>query len=211
MEAKMLYSRMPDIIHKRLTRRYYDPGNPIIMAGQENNYVFFLVDGEAEASIQNSDGSFATVYLYKTNSIFGELEPFYSDFHPVSIIATKRCVTEALSQRDFLEWLENDFESTKLLIRIIAEKLVRNSHLISEVSLLSVRERVLRCIAISNYDNKLSTLTKQQLSIEANAPIRSVNRAVAECTKLGLITYKNKQFYIINPSVVMDYLPPMLK
>lgn len=64
MEAKMLYSRMPDIIHKRLTRRYYDPGNPIIMAGQENNYVFFLVDGEAEASIQNSDGSFATVYLY---------------------------------------------------------------------------------------------------------------------------------------------------
>lgn len=207
----MLYSRMPDIIHKRLTRRYYDPGNPIIMAGQENNYVFFLVDGEAEASIQNSDGSFAAVYLYKTNSIFGELEPFYSDFHPVSIIATKRCVTEALSQRDFLEWLENDFESTKLLIRIIAEKLVRNSHLISEVSLLSVRERVLRCIAISSYDNKLSTLTKQQLSIEANAPIRSVNRAVAECTKLGLITYKNKQFYIMNPSVVMDYLPPMLK
>lgn len=130
MDVEMLHSRMPIAIRKKLMKKIYAPGNPIIMAGYENQYVFFLIEGEAEAFIQNNDGTVATVYLYKSNSIFGEVEPFYNDFKPVSITATKKCVVEALHQSDFLEWLKSDFEATKLLIRIISEKLIRNGQLI---------------------------------------------------------------------------------
>ena len=154
--------------------------------------------------------SVAAVYLYKSNSIFGEVEPFYNDFKPVSITATKKCIVEALYQTDFLEWLKSDFEATKLLIRIISEKLIHNGQLIEEMSLLSVRKRVLRCIAIYNHKGQLHKLTKKQLSIEANTPIRSVNRAIAECVKIGLISYENKQIHIKNLAVVMEHLPSIL-
>ena len=210
MDAEILRGRMPITIRKKLMKKIYDPGNPIIIAGYENKYVFFLIEGEAEASIQNNDGTVATVYLYKSNSIFGEVEPFYNDFKPVSITATKKCIVEALHQTDFLEWLKSDFEATKLLIRIISEKLIHNGQLIEEMSLLSVRKRALRCIAIYNHKGQLYKLTKKQLSIEANTPIRSVNRAIAECVKMGLISYENKQIHIKNLAVVMEHLPSIL-
>ena len=49
---------------------------------------------------------------------------------------------------------------------------------IEEISLMNVQERVLRRIAIHAYGNRLHLLTKQQISLEANTPIRSVNRAI---------------------------------
>ena len=70
-----------DYNSQKANEKIYDPGNPIIIAGYENKYVFFLIEGEAEASIQNNDGTVAAVYLYKSNSIFGEVEPFYNDFN----------------------------------------------------------------------------------------------------------------------------------
>lgn len=85
MDTEILRGRMPITIRKKLMKKIYDPGNPIIIAGYENKYVFFLIEGEAEASIQNNDGTVAAVYLYKSNSIFGEVEPFYNDFKPVSL------------------------------------------------------------------------------------------------------------------------------
>lgn len=57
MDAEILRGRMPITIRKKLMKKIYDPGNPIIIAGYENKYVFFLIEGEAEASIQNNDGT----------------------------------------------------------------------------------------------------------------------------------------------------------
>lgn len=40
MDVEMLRSRMPIAIRKKLMEKIYAPGNPIIMAGYENKYVF---------------------------------------------------------------------------------------------------------------------------------------------------------------------------
>lgn len=202
---------MPEYVVKRLISRHYEAGNPIIMAGLDNKHVYFLVEGNAEASIQNSNGSLATVYLYTPNSMFGELEPFYEGIKPVSIIALTPCIIDVLYRDDFIEWLQNDFEAVKALICNIAQKLVHNSELIEEMSLLSVRERVLRCVAIYQHQNMLDRLTKKQLSIHANVPIRSMNRAIAECVQQGLLIYQDKHFYILDQLAIMNYLPASLR
>lgn len=211
MDVDLLRNRMPERMRKRLIKRQYSPGEPMIMAGDDNDYVFFLIEGEAEASIQSKEGFLTSVCLYRASSIIGEIEPFYHGLKPVSIMAATTCVVEVLYKNDFIEWLQNDFASTKLLIGIIAQKLVNNGLLIEEMSLLSVKERVLRCIASYHYKRALPSLTKKQLSVEANAPIRSVNRAIVECTKQDLIYYQNKQFYIKNFASVMKYLPDLIK
>ena len=202
---------MPEYISKRLIRRYYEVGSPIIMAGLENKYVYFLVEGNAEASIQNSNGSLATVYLYTPNSMFGEIEQFYDGNKPVSIISLTPCIIDVLYRDDFIEWLQNDFDAVKALIHIIAQKLVHNSELIEEMSFLSVRERILRCIAIYQHQNMLDQLTKKQLAIQANTPIRSVNRAIAECVQQGLFIYQDRHFHLLNQKAIMDYLPNSLR
>lgn len=206
-----LRSYMPNSISAKLIKKKYAPGSPILMAGYDNHYVFFLRDGYAEAYIQNSQGTVATIYAYKPNSIFGEIEPFWNELKPVSITAVTPCIVEMLHHRDFIEWLKNDFTAVSLLLSVLANKLVSNSFLIEEISLMSVQERVLRRIAIHTYSNRLYALTKHQLSLEVNTPIRSINRAISQSSRDGLFTYQNRHFEILNEQAVMEFLPEILK
>jgi probable cAMP-binding regulatory protein len=208
---KDLRSYMPDSISSKLIKKRYSSGTPILLAGYDNHYVFFLQDGYAEAYIQNSQGTVATIHAYKPNSIFGEIEPFCNELKPVSITTVTPCVVEMLHHEYFIEWLKNDFTAVSILLGILADKLVSNSLLIEEISLMNVQERVLRRIAVYKYSNRLNSLTKQQLSLEANAPIRSVNRAIAKSARDGLFTYQNHQFEVLNEHAIMNFLPEALK
>lgn len=208
---KDLRSYMPDSISSKLIEKQYVSGTPILLAGYDNHYVFFLRSGYAEAYVQNSQGTVATIHAYKPNSIFGEIEPFWNELKPVSITAVTPCAVEMLHHNIFIEWLKNDFTAVSILISILADKLVSNSLLIEEISLMNVQERILRRIAIHKYSNKLHALTKHQLSLEANTPLRSVNRAIAKSSQDGLFTYQNRHFKILNEQAVMAFLPEALK
>ncbi len=166
---------MPESVSKRLIRKYYKAGSPIILAEMENNYVYFLVEGSAEAAVLHCNGAIASVYLYEPGGIFGEIEPFYEGVKPVTITALTPCVVDILYKDDFIQWLKEDFEATKALISLIALKLVRSSERIEEITILSVRERVLRCVAVYQHKNILNRLTKSLLANETGAPVRSIN------------------------------------
>ncbi|WP_415050673.1 cyclic nucleotide-binding domain-containing protein [Fusobacterium ulcerans] len=63
---------------KKLQHNTFSPGEIILYAETENDYVHFLIDGMAEAYIPNSQGGFSTVHIYKPGSFFGEAEQFYT-------------------------------------------------------------------------------------------------------------------------------------
>ncbi len=98
------------------------------------------------------------------------------------------------------------FESTKILIKEIAHKLIANSYVIEELASLTIRERVLRRIFIHNKKETLNSLTKNQLSREVNAPMRSVNRIIEECMKQGIILYAKKKFVVPDENSLSCYL-----
>ncbi|WP_394927291.1 Crp/Fnr family transcriptional regulator [uncultured Robinsoniella sp.] len=204
--SKELLKIMPPAIKEKLVRKQYSAGSPILLSGHDNFFVFFLIQGEAEAFIHNAKGTSTTVYVYESNSVFGEIEPFYDELKPVSISAITACTIDILHKTDFIEWLRNDFDAVTALIATIAEKLVGNSLLIEELSLMNVRERVLRCVAVHYKRNRLHLLTKRQISLEVSSPIRSVNRAIATCTKDGLFCYENKQIRILDEAGVLKFL-----
>lgn len=202
---------MNDETKVKLKRKNYKKNSTIIFAEEENNFVYFLVEGLAEAYILGPQGSFSSLHLYKAGSFFGEIEQFYEGRKPVEITAITDCVVDILHKKDFLHWLRNDFEATKFLIAEISYKLVINAELVEEVLLLTVKERLLRCIASHQYRNNLDKLTKEQVTKEANAPMRSINRAIAECSDQNIISYKNKRFTILDEEAVNSHLPQYMK
>ncbi len=202
---------MPESVSKRLIRKYYKAGSPIILAEMENNYVYFLVEGSAEAAVLHCSGAIASVYLYETGGIFGEIEPFYEGVKPVTITALTPCVVDILYKDDFIHWLKEDFEATKVLISLIALKLVRSSERIEEMTILSVRERVLRCVAVYQHKNILNRLTKSLLANETGAPVRSINRAIAQCAEQGLFYYTNGKFHVKDSMALKNHLPDFIK
>lgn len=207
-----LLSCMPHDVQRNLVQKHYGAGSSMLLSDYENNYVFFLMSGYAEAYIQNAEGSMAFIFCYEPNSVFGEIEPFYEgNLKPVSIIAITNCDVKILHKDHFLAWLKNDFNAVKVLIQTISEKLVKNGLLIEEMSLMTVRERVLRCISIYHYRNMLPFLSKRQIALEANTPIRSVNRALMQCYEQGILCYKDKSIEILNEEVLYTYLPTYLQ
>ena len=200
-----LYDKIPDEIRQKIKRKRFSKGETIIFPERENNYVYFVIKGSAEACILGIKGTFSSVYMYTEGTFFGEVEQFYKGRKPVSIIALTECVIDVLYKDHFLEWLSNDFESTKILIREMAHKLIVDSDTIEELSSLTIKERVLRRIFIHNKNNTLSRLTKNQLSKEVNAPIRSVNRIIEDCMKQGILSYEKKKFVVIDENSLSGY------
>ena len=96
-------------------------------------------------------------------------------------------------------------QRTKHIIHIMASKLVANSERIAEAQLLTVKERLLRCIATHLILGDINTLSKDQVVKEAGAPMRSINRAIAECSRQGILCYNHKQFKILNETAVSLY------
>ena len=167
---------MPNDVKKKLQHNTFSPGEIILYAETENDYVHFLIDGMAEAYIPNSQGGFSTVHIYKPGSFFGEAEQFYTGRKPVEISAMTPCTVDKLHRNDFFDWMKKDFEVTKLIIKEIVHKLILNSEYIEEVAK------------------------------ETKSPVRSINRAIATCTKEGILCYKNRQIHILDKEKLQTYL-----
>ncbi|MBK5142443.1 Crp/Fnr family transcriptional regulator [Budviciaceae bacterium BWR-B9] len=200
-----LYDEIPDKFRQKIKRKRYSKGEAILFSERENDSVYFMIEGKAEAYIPTLKGTFSNIYLYAEGSFFGEIEQFYKGRKPVSITASTECVVDTLHKDHFLEWLSKDFESTKFLIQEIAHKLIINSDIIEELSSLTIKERVLRRVFIHHKNNTLCNLTKIQLSKEVNAPIRSVNRIIEECMKQGAILYEKKKFVVTDEDFLSRY------
>ncbi|MDL2215716.1 Crp/Fnr family transcriptional regulator [Ruminococcaceae bacterium OttesenSCG-928-N02] len=193
-----LVGRMPEGIKKKLHRMVFLPEQTILYAEHENEYVYFLIEGMAQAYVPSSQGVFSSVHIYEAGGFFGEAEQFYEGRKPVEISAMTTCVVDRLHRNDFFDWMKNDFEVTKLIIKEMAYKLILNSEYIEEMSQWTVKERFLRCVAKHQQRGSLAALTKEQMAKEAKAPLRSINRAIAACAKEGVLCYKGKRIYILD-------------
>lgn len=196
---------MPIDVKDKLQEKIYDPGDTILYSEQDNYYIYFLVEGKAEAHVLNEAGDFANIFMYEENSLFGEVEQFWDGKKPVEITALTTCKVLRLHRNDLYFWMQSDFNVTKQLIQIMASKLVANSERIAEAQLLTVKERLLRCIATHLKLGDLNTLSKDQVVKEAGAPLRSINRAIAECNRQGILCYSHKQFKILDETAVSLY------
>lgn len=196
---------MPIDVKDKLQEKVYDPGETILYSEQDNYYIYFLVEGKAEAHVLNETGSFANIFMYEENSLFGEVEQFWEGKKPVEITALTPCKVLRLHRNDLYAWMQADFDVTKQIIQIMASKLVANSERIAEAQLLTVKERLLRCIATHLTLGDIHTLSKDQVVKEAGAPMRSINRAIAECSRQGILCYNHKQFEILNEDAIFTY------
>ena len=202
-----LFDKISAEFRQRLRRKTCAKGDTIIFAEKENDYVHFLIEGSAEAYILNLNGSVTTIYIYESGSFFGEIEQFYHGKKPVTIKAMTHCVLEVMHKDDFLKWMSKDFEVTKYIIKEIAHKLITSAEFIEHISQLTVKERMLRCIAVHHVNGTLNDLTKDLLSKEVNAPIRSINRIIAECTTQEILSFKKKKIVLLNVAAISAYLP----
>ncbi|AMW98006.1 Crp/Fnr family transcriptional regulator [Rummeliibacillus stabekisii] len=196
MNFKDIVNGAPMHIKKEFIYRKHKKGSLIIHPHEQNNYLYILASGKAEVYRQSYEGAMFSLYIYDSYSCFGEIEIFNEKIKTLGVIAKQNCETIAIHKINVFEWMKSDFNFNFYIIKQLASKLMLSSDTAAKLSLLTVKERILLSINNHYKIGDLDNLTKQVLSSEVSAPIRSLNRSIAECINEGIISYKDKKFSI---------------
>ena len=145
---------------------------------------------------QSYSGSYISLYLFESYSCFGEVEIFNNQFKTLGVIAKSDCETISINKNAVIEWIKADINFTLYLIEQLSEKLIHSTNTTAKLSLLTVKDRVLDSIYIHYKIGDLDRMTKEKLSYEVCVPMRSLNRAIAQCIDEGLIDIINKKIIV---------------
>ncbi|WP_027632048.1 Crp/Fnr family transcriptional regulator [Clostridium hydrogeniformans] len=205
MNLKELVENAPDNVKKSFIYRQHSKDSSIILPGEENDYLFILISGSANVIMHSFSGAMLTFFTYQAYSCFGELELFNKNTKTFYIKSQTNCETILVPKNNVFEWMRLDFEFTKYLIEQLTEKLIKSSNTLINISLLSIKDRLLNNIYSHYLANDLSILTKQIICSETSIPLRSLNRAISECKSEGFIDFKDKRFQILSISRLESY------
>lgn len=206
MDLKKLVDTAPENIKKEFIFKKHKKGNLIIFPNEENNFLYILINGSAEVYWQSYAGAMISLYIFNSYSCFGELEIFNKEIKTLNVVAKTNCETIAIHKKYVYEWMQIDFDFTFYIVEQLAEKLIKSSNNAVKMSLLTVKNRILSSIYAHYKIGDLNNLTKQVLSSEVRAPIRSINRSIAQCINDGFINYKDKKFSVNSIDKLEKYL-----
>ncbi|SFD25433.1 Crp/Fnr family transcriptional regulator [Clostridium uliginosum] len=210
MNLKKLVENAPDNVKKSFIYRKHCKDSSIISPGEGNDYLFILISGSANVIMYSFSGTVLTFFTYQAYSCFGELELFNKNTKTFYIKSQTNCETISIPKNTVFEWMKLDFEFTKYLIEQLTEKLIKNSNAFINVSLLSIKDRLLNNIYSHYLANDLSILIKELICSETCIPLRSLNRAIVECKSDGFIDFKDKRFQILSISKLESHLKSLI-
>lgn len=210
MEWQDFIKHAPDDVKRAFICRKHKKGSSILYPDEGNDFLYILTAGRADVILLNTAGSVVTMHAYAACSCFGELELFKRDAKTFDVICQTECETISLHRDYVYEWMKADFEFTKCIMAQLAEKLVKTSQALARLSLLSVKERLMHCVYMHHLSGNLLRLTKAAACAQTCIPLRSLNRALAECAAQGLIVYSKKQFQILSLQRLAEYCRQIL-
>jgi CRP-like cAMP-binding protein len=205
-----MLARAPEEIKSHMHKKTYEKGSYIIRSGEENDSLYFLTEGTAEVAIFTYKGTTQTMKLLKAYEVFGELEIFNPSLKTNSIIAKSKCTVIRIHRDYIFEWLKLDPEFSKYLLELIASFYTFSISQSAKLSTMTIKQRLLVSLYLHHQKGDLSSLTKEFLLQEILVPKRSLNRSLKECIEEGYVTYKKKQFHVVDEDYLLDYVEPLL-
>lgn len=179
--------------HIRTKTEYFRSGDYILDGLEANDYLYFLVKGDADVLSFTEDGDIVCLYHYHEGDFFGELELFSKRKIPYPVQAAGDCETVMIEKREVLKWLKEDDEFCLLLLGTMADKILDNSQDRVELRTMKGKQRYLLAMRRHERKGDLSSLTKEELCQETALPLRSLNRIIAQCRES--YGYRNGRFF----------------
>lgn len=144
-----LFATLPERALRRLAevalRRAYAPGEMVILEGEPCQYVYFVAEGQVRVVRTASDGREQVLARLGPGGALNTVPPFLPQkVNHATVQAVTPAVLYAVSVPDFLRLVDECPELARVLLEDFARRLDRLSHLVEDLSLRTVRERLAR-------------------------------------------------------------------
>ena len=204
MNINDLILNAPEDVKTTFVSKTYPKGSHILLPEDTNTSLYLMIKGLAEVYQYAINGMLISIYEYRENSCFGEVELFCKARSAFGVLAVEECHVIKVKEDGVRRWLESDPQFCEFLLQQMAQKIGDNCDAYLRLSTLTLYERVLTCILHHERMGTLMKLTKEHLATEVCAPLRSVNRVLAKCKEEGLIDYKKHHFHVMDLKQLED-------
>lgn len=204
MDIKDLTKNASEEVKAYFISKTYPRGSHILLPEDTNTSLYLMITGLAEVYQYAVNGMLISIYEYRGNSCFGEVELFCKNRTAFGVLAVEECHVIKVKEEGVRRWLESDPQFCEFLLQQMAQKIGDNCDAYLRLSSLTLHERVLTCILHHERTGTLTKLTKEHLATEVCAPLRSVNRVLAKCKEEGLIIYERHRFYVTDLQQLED-------
>jgi len=200
MNLNLLIENAPLEIQTNVITRAYERGRHIIFEGQSNDYLYLLIEGSVEVSLQSHQGKNISIRRHQAPDTFGVLELFDDQLKTKSVVAKTPCKVIIINRHQVHRWMEEDFNFNLYIIHLLTACFRQANTLATVLSTMTLKERVLLSLYQHHISGSLSQLSKDLLASEVCAPRRSLNRVLQAYQEEGLMAYEKKRFIILNPN-----------
>lgn len=174
----------PSFVVDAIRGESWHPGSMIVLQGFPEEDIYILTDGVIKVSYALSDGTVFSVATAKEIDILGDTEVLTGRPATMNMVeAVSECELYRLPKPLFLRWLREDNAFCFEVLRLFAVKYDESANRWKYLKGLTLSEQM----TLWFYKNRVSA-SKEDLSEQLMAPVRSINRSVRELCTEGLLT-----------------------
>jgi CRP-like cAMP-binding protein len=186
--------------HARIVE--FGNGEIIMMEGDFNAPIFFVIEGTVRAFLTNPDGREQVLTYLQPGDGFNLPSAFsINHLSPASALAVGAIRILQISQEDFRYLVENKPEFAGVIMRDLSEKLIHLTNLVHDVSLRSVRSRLAKFLLIQSEsrENPANKWTQEEIASQLGTKREVFSRSLKEMIQEGLIKTERQKIIILDP------------
>jgi CRP/FNR family cyclic AMP-dependent transcriptional regulator len=187
-------------------RRLYPRGQTIVYQDDQGGALYLILRGRVMATVTSRYGQQLAYSIMGAGESFGELALLDPD-------SVRTATVSALEDTEVLSLRGSDFDALRrrhpavneMLVRMLAERVVRLSNRLQEALYLSVEARVRRCVirVAEHYGGAVPgtviPLTQEDLASLAGTARATVNRVLRQEQASGTISLRRGRVTLVDP------------
>ncbi len=174
----------------RATVIHLDKGKMLFQEGEAANFFYIVKSGRVKMANYSEDGREFVQGYFTDGQSFGE-PPFFSEVpYPASAIAVDESEVWKISHNEFLKLLKNNFDIYHELTRVLCDRLIYKSTMLSELAIEEAEHRLTTLIQylVTPIEQQTKTpkkliFTRQQLADMTGLRVETVIRSVKSLEK----------------------------
>ena len=191
-------------LEKRCAWRTYEPGEPIIDHLDDSDEVFFIVEGEARASLYSLDGKAVTFCDLGPGEMFGENAAIDGAPRSASIEARSGCLVASMTASAFRSLMLSEPAVAMVLLRQMVSRIRSLTTRVYEFSALAVSNRiqaeVLRLAELARQQGGEARIdpapTHADIASRTSTHREAVTRELSRLTRLGIIERRDRALVV---------------
>ena len=189
---------LENIDQNSIIKKKFIKGETITREGDSFNYIYLVISGKAKVCRYGANGRDSILAYYMEKGIFGDIElALDKNYYETTCIATIDCHCLKISKNIIKEQFNNNINFSKILNKILAEKLVNRANGFSDSAIKDASARLCDYI-LAHSENNIFKDKLGDVASSIGISYRHLSRLLKKLCDDNILKKQKNNYQIIN-------------